>query len=579
MNQFFQLRFGIAGFLLFIGTLQFLQANLPDTLLAHESLVKGVALRDSNQFLASVPFFVQARDGFIAAAQNDQDYCWERAIRASGLAVGSFLLAEQFAKGDSLARNSIAAFPEGALKQSKKTRSLYGNWARCCYYLQRFGQAVGLFEGLLKMEQERMPQDSAVIQRVLTDITYSYRFAGDLEHAIEYNHIALEWAKNRADTANIAMLYRSMAGYTSYFGEIEKSDSLFWAAVEILENFSEATTRALMMAHGDYSTSLLRRGLIPEALRYAEMTLQEAEATGGTQHRDYAASLNEIGICYLAMRDFKLAKFYLLKSLDIYLQTMGEYNTRTADIYVQLSKIHIAQLEYEVGLRYQEKAVRIREKVLGPNNPYTVNHYGNLGWVYLEMGRYEECIEVYEDAIARSLKFEPVNEYAVAFMENNLALAYQYLGRHKEAEQTIKQSIARKKAIFEPTHEQISRSLLSLGSLYLYFKDFDRAKTVFDECVEITSNALVYDSIYHAEALVAAAEWAHQTKAYAQGLAYLQEAETLLKGNSIVLHFERLEMLEVQVKTLLALDRQKEALEKIETADLEIQKILPRLAD
>lgn len=566
----------IALFLLICGSVFSLRASLPDTLLAHANFAKGDSLRKHNQYLASTILLVKARDEFIAAAQNDQPYCWERAIRAAGLTVGNFLMLEQFGRGDSLARNSIAAFPEGALKKSKKTRSLYGNWARCLYYLQNYEQAIQLYEGLLKMEQARVPQDSNVIQQVLTDITYSYRSSGRLEEAFAYNQIALDWAKSRTDTINISMLYRSMAGYLSYFGEIEKSNSLFKAAVDVLEAYSQADTRSLMMAHGDYSTSLLNQGKIEEALRYAKLTLKEAEAYAGPKHRDYATSLDEIGYCYLAMRDFRLAKRYFLQSLDIYLQTVGEYHTSVADLYVRLSKIHIAQLEYEVGLEYLEKAVRIREKILGPNNPYTVNHFGNLGWAYLEMGRYEESRQIYEEAVARALQFEPVNEYAVAYMENNLALAYQYSGRFSEAEQTIKRAIARKKAIFEPTHRQISLSLTTLASLYLHLEQYDKAKRTIDECIGITANALAYDSIFHAESLVIAADWAYQTKAYPQGLNYLKKAESLLQTNSIVVRFERLELLEVQIKTLIALDKREEALQKIAIADQEIQEILPR---
>lgn len=580
INHRFNMRLGIIGLLLSFGTLLNLHASPPDTLLAHEWFEAAKSLRKSKQYLESARLLIQARDGFMAAAvQNDQLYCWERAIKASGLAVGSCLRAEQFRKGDSIARNSIAAFPEGVLKQSKQTRSLYGNWARCCYYLQRFDQAVVLFEDLLAMERQRVPLDSSVIQRVLTDITYSYRFAGQLEQTIEYNRQALEWAKSRVDTINIAILYRSMAGYASYFGELQKADSLYRLAVDILEANSQQDTRSLMMAHGDYGGSLLRRGFPRAALVYAKLALQEADEYIGTQHRDYAAGLFEIGLCYLAMRDFRLSKSYFLRSLDIYLQTMGENYTRVADIYVKLSKIHFAQLEYEVGLEYQEKAVKIREEVLGKNNRYTVNHYGNLGWAYLEMGRYEESAAVYEKTIALALNFEPVNEYVVAFMENNLARSYQYQGRFEEAEVYFERSIQRKKAIFEPTHIQISTSILNKAKLHLYEKDYETAKILLDQSIAITASALSYDSVYHAEALVAAAQWAYETKVYQQGIQYLKQAESLLQANTLVVRIERLELRELQVKTLIAQDKPEAALAKIGQADQEIEHILPRLQE
>ncbi|MFK7921214.1 MAG: CHAT domain-containing protein [Bacteroidia bacterium] len=574
------MRLGIIWLLLSFCTLINLSASPPDTLAAHELFETAKSLRDSKQYLESARLLIEARDGFMAAAaQNDQAYCWERAIKAAGIAVGNYLLAEKFARGDSIARNSIAAFPEGVLKQSKQTRSLYGNWARCYYYLQQFDQAAALYEDLLQAERQRVPIDSNVIQRVLTDITYSYRAAGKLEQMMGYSEQALTWAQVRADTINIAIIFRSMAGMANRFGEINKADSLYKLAVNLLETYSQSDLKSLMMAHGDYSGLLLRRGFFREALVYAQLSLQEAEEYAGQQHPSYADGLIEIGNCYMAIRDFSMAKSYLFRSLDIFLQAVGENHTRVADIYTKLSKIYFAQLEQEQGFEYQERAVRIREKVLGKNNRYTVNHYGNLGWAYLEMGRYEESMAVYEKTIAMSLSFKPVNQYAVAYMENNLGRSYEKLDRFDEAEATHKRALMRKQAIFEPNHIQIAISVIHLAYLQQRKGDFEQAKQLFDEAVNMTASFVPFDSIYHAESLLAVVQWAYASKDYRLGTQYLQQAEALLQANSLSILQERLKLRELQVKTFLALGELENALAKIALADQEIAEVLPRLQE
>ncbi|MEL6594120.1 MAG: tetratricopeptide repeat protein, partial [Bacteroidota bacterium] len=404
--------------------------NEPDTLLAHQYYQQGKQHNDSADYRSANQFFQLAKEGFLQAAlQNAVPKLWDRAMHASGMLVGSYFMLEEYQKGDSAGISALQAFPEGMIKDNPAILSLYGNWARCRYSMQRYQEAAELYEKMFALEARKPKRDSSLLQRLLSDITLTYRGAGQFDKMLASSERALAMARARHDTSNQAYVLRALGAYHDNFGDIARSDSLHGYAVYLLENFSKASTEELFMAHSDYGGMRAKMGYPEEGLKYKKLGLLGIEQVVGKRHPYYAIGLAGIVLIHQRMGQYEQAKVLALEGLEIYRATIGERRTQVADLYQSLSSIHMRLGEFELGLSYQEKSIAIREAILGPNHPDMINFYGNRGWDYRQMERFAQSAAVYEETIALAEQKEHPNQYAIAFMENYLGQNYEELGR------------------------------------------------------------------------------------------------------------------------------------------------------
>ena len=167
----------------------------------------------------------------------------------------------------------------------------------------------------------------------------------------------------------------------------------------------------------NYQPALRDKAVILYYLKRSDEALPFIEESIKQNQKDYIA-LNTLGLIYLEMRNYELAKKIFLKSISINSQYFPSYNN--------LGRCNQIENNHKSALINFKKALDL--------NPKFTEAINNIANFHNQSGSYKKAINFYN----RALKIEP-NKPELIY---NLGLAYTYLGEYKKAEQLYKQAYA-----------------------------------------------------------------------------------------------------------------------------------------
>ncbi|MFR1235435.1 MAG: tetratricopeptide repeat protein, partial [Barnesiella sp.] len=112
---------------------------------------------------------------------------------------------------------------------------------------------------------------------------------------------------------------------------------------------------------------------------------------------DYLTECGNFFLIYIA--DYKKAKEYITRSLDIARKENGEESNQVATSYNNIGLVYSSLGDYVKSLEYYHKSLVILEKVFGPDHPDVATSYNNIGLVYSSLGDYVKSLEYYHKSL------------------------------------------------------------------------------------------------------------------------------------------------------------------------------------
>lgn len=249
----------------------------------------------------------------------------------------------------------------------------------------------------------------------------------------------------------------------------------------------------------DYPTQLsgLQKGNINNNLGFIYMKLLEPETAkehltqaiksheeSGKPHlKDYASTLQNMGVLYLEAADFDMAKNYIERSLKILNDAniseleMAIARTKLALLYEETGYLNLAlEIYRECYNVLLEKGVQL--------SPDFAEICGHMGRILVQSGEIREA----EDYINQSTTiYEQLGaNYDVQRAESleSLALFYERIGRYGDAERILLEALEIKKSIPYESDILVIETLNDLGILYNSLNNFEKAKEMFNKVVE-----------------------------------------------------------------------------------------------
>jgi tetratricopeptide (TPR) repeat protein len=159
-----------------------------------------------------------------------------------------------------------------------------------------------------------------------------------------------------------------------------------------------------------------------------EHALAIRENALGSDHRDTAQSLNNLGGLLLSQGDLAGARPYLERALAIREKTLGPDHPNMAESLNNLGGLLDSQGNLVEALPYYERALAIREKALGPDHPDTATSLNNLGCLFDSQGDLAGALPYYERALAIREKALGPDHPDTAASLNNLGYLLQGQG-------------------------------------------------------------------------------------------------------------------------------------------------------
>ncbi|HLK60820.1 MAG TPA: tetratricopeptide repeat protein [Chthonomonadaceae bacterium] len=228
---------------------------------------------------------------------------------------------------------------------------------------------------------------------------------------------------------------------------------------------------------GQLAATYHAAGLYQEELPLREQTLALVEKVFGPKHPYTAGSLNNLGVVYGILGQWKEAIASLNTSLTIQ-RELGDLNGEGRTLN-NIGNIYEKQEHWEEALDCYRQSLEIKRALqdqIGEGN--TLN---NIGIVYKNLRRWEEALNCYQQSleIRRALQ-DRIGEGQTL---NNLGIVYRNQRRWDEALDCFRQSLGIYRAFQDRMGE--GQTLNNLGIVYRNQGRWDEALDCFRQSLEI----------------------------------------------------------------------------------------------
>jgi tetratricopeptide (TPR) repeat protein len=289
--------------------------------------------------------------------------------------------------------------------------------------------------------------------------------------------------------ASGAML--NQAGYyLQAQGQYQQAEPLYLEALEIRK-------QVLGTNHPDYATSLnnlanlyREQGRYEQAAPLSQQALEITKQVLGTNHPDYAQSLNNLATLYKSQGRYEQAEPLYLKGLEIRKQVQGTDHPDYATSLNNLANLYRARGRYEEAEPLYLEVLEIRKQVQGTDHPSYATSLNNLANLYYNQGRYEQAAPLYQQSLEITKQVLGTNHPDYATSLGNLAGLYESQGRYEQAEPFYLEALEILKQVLGTTHPDYATSLNNLANLYYNQGRYEQAAPLSQQALEITKQVL-----------------------------------------------------------------------------------------
>ncbi len=234
---------------------------------------------------------------------------------------------------------------------------------------------------------------------------------------------------------------------------------------------------------------LSRAGKYSEAIPLAQRLLADMEQAHGPNHRDVAASLNNLALLYGSQGRDAEAEPLLKRSIALVEKLHGPGSSEAAHQLNNLAALYQRQARYAEAEPLFKRSLAIREKTLGPGHPDVAQSLNNLATHYEKQDRHADSEPLFRRALAIYEKVGGPEHPAVATVLNNLGQVAKVQDRFAVAEPLIKRSLAIREKVLGTDHPDVARSLNNLAELYDGRRTRD-AEKLFERALAVRERAV-----------------------------------------------------------------------------------------
>ena len=198
---------------------------------------------------------------------------------------------------------------------------------------------------------------------------------------------------------------------------------------------------------------------------------------------DYLTECGNFFLIYIV--DYKKAKEYITRSLDIARKENGEESNQVAASYNNIGRVYDSQGDYAKAMEYYNKSLLIYGKVFGPDHPNVAALYNNIGGIYDSQGDYVKSLEYYNKSLLILEKFFGPDHSDVAALYNNIGLVYSSQGDYVKSLEHYNKSLLILEKIFSPDHPNVAISYNNIGGIYDSQGDYAKSLEYYNRSLSI----------------------------------------------------------------------------------------------
>jgi CHAT domain-containing protein/tetratricopeptide (TPR) repeat protein len=249
----------------------------------------------------------------------------------------------------------------------------------------------------------------------------------------------------------------------------------------------------------------------------------------GEEHRQYAASLNYLGMLYFDMGDRRNALGRLKQTREMRRRLLGEKHPAYATSLNNLAGLYQAMGDYGQALPLFEQARDLRRELLTENHSDYAQSLNNIALLYYATGNYPKALPLFEQARELYKKLVTENDPAYATSLNNLAALYVVMGDYAKALRLYGQARDIFKKLQGGNHPAYAASLNNLALLHQAMGDYGQALPLFEQALELCRKLQTENHPDYATTINNLARLFEDMEEYSKALPLYKQARNLFK--------------------------------------------------
>lgn len=222
------------------------------------------------------------------------------------------------------------------------------------------------------------------------------------------------------------------------------------------------------------------------AMVYYRRALQAAD----TLHPQLPLVILYMNLCRMEMlrENIHKADLYYSKAFNTMQLVDSADEITMADLLLTRTQYLIVGGNYNAALQSAEQATQLLKKNYKPDNPKLAKNYGNLSSICYYLSRYEEALSYRQKALNVYLQsnirdIDNNSSFYVTYY--NMGQLYYYLNEHSLASGYLNKALNIGNNIYGRESLGMINILVQFGSTQQKLKQFDQAKTYFEEAYRI----------------------------------------------------------------------------------------------
>ena len=276
------------------------------------------------------------------------------------------------------------------------------------------------------------------------------------------------------------------------FRKVEKHDSALYVAKQMnawaLQNETDTSLR--------YAVSLRYIGNSHETLGNTDSTIYywtksvELFEKHHPKIPDYISIINNLGILYSELGDYKVAEPYFKQALEIRKKTLGDEHPDVASSLNNLGVLCSNIGDYQSAESFYKQSLAIKKKAFGEKHPDLILSLDNLGQLFSDIGDYKSAEPYYKQSLAilKNILGVKHTDYGGGLMR--LGILYYNMGDYQVAEPYFKQTLEIYKQNLGEEHPDYAMTLNNLGNLFSDMGDYKTAEPYYKQSIEIYKHSL-----------------------------------------------------------------------------------------
>ena len=201
----------------------------------------------------------------------------------------------------------------------------------------------------------------------------------------------------------------------------------------------------------------------------------------GEEHQDYAQSVVNLGVLYIAIGDFEKARSFFQKGLSLTEQRLGNSHPNYINALMNFGALSIYVRDFSVADSILLLASETAKQHLGVDHPFYVNSIYNRGALHTRTKDYKKAEYFFKESlkIRERILGENHPDYAISLKELG-ALQYE-IGNYQLALPMLKKALSLIEQSLGKEHPYYLQIMMNLAALHHKKERFEKATSLIVE--------------------------------------------------------------------------------------------------